>query len=150
MSPAGITRFCVLSKLTSAVIVSTESAPSTRAFLTGTPFRVIFSVFLVAKPILRSNFTLMVLLPYISAEFTSGDTAVNSGAPTTGILYCASVSLQAVTTSATAARDNVLIIFLSFIIRIVFCYSIVTFVQITLSPLSRNEPPHPPEVVMCS
>ena len=148
--PAGTTSTCDLLKSTSAVMVRFLLIPTTSARFTGLPLRVILSVFLVAKPMFLSKVRTKVVSPKSMVALLSGVALTNCGASTGRMSICASVSWQPVATSATAARHNVLIIFFSFIIQIVFYYSIVTLVQITLSPLSRNEPPQPPAVVICS
>ena len=147
MRPAGMCSFCVFSKSTSALMVSDALTPATLADFTDLPLSVIFEAFLVAKPMFLSKVTVIVFSPKSKRPVSSGVTLTKTGASTSRTSVCASVSWQPVATSATAARDSVLKIFFSFIIQIVLCYSIVIFLTMMLSPLTRNVPPQPAGVV---
>ena len=139
--------FCVLLKSTSALMVSDLLTPATLAYFTALPLRVICEVFLVAKLMFLSKVTVMVFSPKSRILVSSGVMLTKAGAPTSRTSVCASVSWQPVATSATAARDSVLIIFFSFIIISCFYYSIVIFFTMMLSPLTRNVPPQSAGVV---
>ena len=80
------------------------------------PVRVILSALAEAKPMFLSNSSVMSLSPSATSSPCAGLELTSTGASTSGMVYCASVSLQAANPKAAAAMTQYETKFFIFII----------------------------------